>query len=389
VTERAVAPDASEPGEAAGEDRSVSELKERLEEFLLSEIEIGSFPGITYAIGDSKGIVLEGARGHAVLKPGKIAAARDTIWDVASLTKPLVTSTLVLQAAAAGALSLSDRADRFIPELRQNEKRILTVIDLLTHRGGFQAWYPLYTNGTGDEAYLEALIHRPLRYRPGTREIYSCLGFVMLHQLVERACSRSVEDMAQEQIFDRLGLQSSMFHPPDLLKYRIAATEWGNANERQMVLRRGLSFEQFRNYMIWGEVNDGNAYYMGGIAGNAGLFSSAADTFEITRAYLDGSDRLLPQDLVRQSRMNYTMGLEENRGLGWQLQTPRPDHPTSMLSEGTFGHTGFTGTSVYADPDRDLIMVILTNRLHPTCKPLNTQYIRKKFHSIVVDWWDR
>lgn len=389
MTEEALEPAHSTLNGGRARRVDLTELGEQLDEFLESEVEVGSFPGVAYAIGDSRGIVLENVIGHSVLKPGKIVATLDTIWDVASLTKPLITGTLVLQAAAAGALQLTDRASKYLPELEETEKRTITLIDLLTHRGGFQAWYPLYTQGIGDEAYLQELVHRPLRYRPGTSEIYSCLGFILLHMAVERACGRTVEEMAADQIFKPLGLKNSMFHPPDVLKYRIAATEWGNANERQMVYRRGLEFKEFRNYMIWGEVNDGNAYYMDGVGGNAGLFSSARDVFEIARAYLDRSERLLPEALVQQSRLNYTIGLEENRGLGWQLQIPRPEHPTSMLSEGTFGHTGFTGTSVFADPERDLIMVILTNRLHPTCTPLNTQYIRRKFHQTVVDWWDR
>ena len=389
MTEEALEPASSthEGAEASGS--GLAKLGEQLDRFLESEIEVGSFPGVAYVVGNSEGMLLSRALGHSVLKPGKILATVDTIWDVASVTKPLITGTLVLQAAAAGALDLTDRASRHLPELEGTEKRDITILNLLTHRGGFQAWYPLYTQGLGPEAYLQELVHRPLRYRPGTREIYSCLGFILLRLVLERACGRSMEEMAEEQIFSPLGLRSSMFHPPDVLKYRIAATEWGNANERQMVYRRGLEFDQFRNYMIWGEVNDGNAFYMGGVGGNAGLFSSAPDVFEIVRTYLDGKERLLPETLVRLSRRNYTIGLEENRGLAWQLQMPGPDHPTSMLSESSFGHTGFTGTSVFADPERDLIMVILTNRLHPTCKPLNTQYIRRKFHQIVVDWWER
>lgn len=363
------------------------DLRDQLDRFLESEIEVGSFPGVSYVVGNSEGIVAENALGHAVVKPARLRATVDTIWDLASLTKPLITGTLALQAVAAGSISLLERVSTYLPELGETEKRNMTVLDLLTHRGGFQAWYPLYTQGLGDAAYLEEIRHRPLRYLPGTRVIYSCLGFILLHQIIERVAGRPVEEIAAAEIFEPLGITSAGFNLPDRLKTRIAATEWGNANERQMVYRRGLEFDRFRDYLIWGEVNDGNAYYMGGVAGNAGLFGTARDVFAIAKTYLDGRETLLPEEIVAQSRRNYTMGLEENRGLAWQLQTPRGDHPTSMLSEGTFGHTGFTGTSVYVDPERDLIMVILTNRLHPTCKPLNTQYIRRMFHQIVVDWW--
>lgn len=362
-------------------------VRDRVDAYLDREIDLGSFPGAVYAFGDRTGVFLARALGHSVIKPARIANSVDTIYDVASLTKPLVTATLVLGAAAEGRLDLEDRVARHLPELDAEEKRGLTFIDLLTHRAGFQAWYPLYTQGEGDAAYLVALNRRPLRYRPGTREIYSCLGYITLHLAIERIYGRSVESLAAEKIFGPLGLRNSLFNPPPPMKYQIAATEWGNANERLMVAARDLAFRRFRNYMIWGEVNDGNAYYMGGVAGNAGLFATATDVHTIARAWLDES--LLPAEIVRLALRNYTIGLDENRALGWQLQNTRADHPSSVLSESCFGHTGFTGTSVWVDPERDLVISFLTNRLHPTVQPLNMQAIRRNVHQIIVEEWDR
>lgn len=228
---------------------------------------------------------------------------------------------------------------------------------------------------------------RPLRYQHGTREIYSCLGFITLALALETIHGEPIETLAQKRIFDPLGLRTALFSPPASMKYRIAATEWGNANERQMVAARDLTFKRFRNYMIWGEVNDGNAYYRGGMAGNAGLFGTARDVFEIARHWAIGGGRLLPEPMVRLALRNYTVGMTENRGLGWLLHTARADHPSAVLSEECYGHTGFTGTSVWVDPSRDLIMVLLTNRLHPFVKPLNMQAIRREFHRIVVENW--
>jgi CubicO group peptidase (beta-lactamase class C family) len=363
-------------------------LSKTLRRFLSDEIEIGSFPGAVYAVGDASGILAEDVIGHSVVKPAKIPGSIETIYDVASLTKPLITSTLVLRSAADGHFDLNGRVAQYLPELEGTDKSEVTFTDLLTHRGGFQAWYPLYTQGIGDKAYLKALVKRPLRYRPGSREIYSCLGFVLLHLAMERITGRRMEDLAREQIFEPLGLSQSMFSPPPSLKYRIAATEWGNSNERRMVADRDLTFPHFRRYMIWGEVNDGNAYYMGGMAGNAGLFSTARDVFAIAQAYLSHDSRLLPEKYYELSTRNYTIGMDENRGLGWQLASGRPDGPTIMLSEGSYGHTGFTGTSVWTDPERGLIMVLLTNRLHPSVQPLNMQNIRRKYHLLVTEEWD-
>lgn len=362
-----------------------SQLTAEINRFLESEIEVGSFPGASWAVGSADGITHSGAVGHAVLKPARIDCHETTIFDVASITKPLITGTLALKAWAEGLLAPGRRASEFLPELKNTEKERITILDLLTHRAGFQAWYPLYTQGRGDEAYLDALRRRPLRYAPGTRHIYSCLGFIMLHMVIERVFGEKAESLAERFIFEPLGLESSLLVPPPTMKYRIAATEWGNANEREMVARRELEFDGWREYMIWGEVNDGNSWYLDGYGGNAGLFSTARDVFEIARSYHANDERLLPAEIVDRSKVNYTIGLSENRGLGWQLSTPREGHPTEGLSTRTYGHTGFTGTSVFVDPERDLILVLLTNRLHPSTKPLNTNYIRERFHSIVTE----
>ncbi|MBW3564639.1 MAG: serine hydrolase [Acidobacteria bacterium] len=386
MSQTAAVPDyGTNPAESGG---AHSDLEENVLNFLEREREVGSFPGAVWAAGHASGIEAEGMVGHSVLKPARMRIGIDTIFDVASLTKPLITGTLILRAWADGLLDPGDRASKFLPELRNTEKETITVLDLLTHRGGFQAWYPLYTQGLGKTAYLDAIKRRPLRYRPGTRQIYTCLGFILLIQIAERVFEESIEDLTERLIFQPLGLRNSMFNPSPSLLHRIAATEWGNANERHMVKRRQLSFDDWRETMIWGEVNDGNAFYMGGIGGNAGLFSTAREVFEFGRAWIDGSERLLPSDITDRALRNYTIGLEENRGLAWQLHTPKPDHPTVRLSPRSFGHTGFTGTSIYVDPDRELIMVLLTNRLHPSCKPINTNYIRQKFHGFIINAWD-
>lgn len=363
-------------------------LKEKIQSWLKSEIENGSFPGAVAAIGDSSGILLEHSLGHSVVKPARIRMSNGTIFDAASLTKPLITSTVALRTAADGLIRLDEPVSKYLTELQGTEKSAITFIDLLTHRGGFQAWYPLYTQGTGTQSYLRSLVRRPLRYQPGTREIYSCLGFITLCLTLERIHGRSIQELATSFIFEPLGLSCSMFNPAPELKWKIAATDWGNANERGMVAARGINFK-FRDSMIWGQTNDGNSWYRDGVAGNAGLFATAQDVFRIAQSYLVNRGDLLPKEMVDLSRRNYTVGLEENRGLGWQLPSSQAGGPTEMFSEHAFGHTGFTGTSVWVDPDRDLILVLMTNRLHPVFKPLNMQQVRRKFHHIVVSEWDR
>jgi CubicO group peptidase (beta-lactamase class C family) len=321
-----------------------------------------------------------------VIKPAKIRAATETIYDVASLTKPLITTTLVLHAHADGLLDVDRPVSEYLREFKGTDKERVTFVDLLSHRAGFEAWYPLYSHGEGPDRYLEALVQRPLIYEPGTKEIYSDLGLITAHLTLMRVLGRAVDEVAREKILEPLGLQRSFFNPSEKLKGEIAATEMGNEHERRMTSERGVTF-QFRDSMIWGETHDGNAHHMGGYAGNAGLFSTASDILEIARQYLIGGGKILPTELVKRSLQNYTPGLEENRGLGWQLRSPRETHPSSVFGENNFGHTGFTGTSAWVDPDRDLIVVLLTNRVHPTMKPFNMQLSRRDFHALILEDW--
>ena len=367
---------------------ALESLRRKLDQYLEGEIERGSFPGAVYAVGRGSEILLLNALGFSVVDPATIRATSDTIYDVASLTKPLLTTTLVLLGHAQGAFDLHEPVSKYLEELKGTDKAAFTFVDLLSHRSGFEAWYPMYTHGPGPEKYLQGIVRRPLQYPTGTGVVYSDLGFITLHLTLRRVFRREPEEMARQMIFQPLGLRRSLINPPAEMKSEIAATEWGNSNERRMVAERGLSF-QFRDYMIWGEVDDGNAWYMGGLAGNAGLFSTAADLFELARMYLMGGHKLLPSELVTMSLKNYTEGLEENRGLGWQLRSSRPTHPSAVLGERCYGHTGFTGTSLWVDPDRDLIIVLLTNRLHSTARQFDMQVVRRNFHALVIEEWDR
>lgn len=332
-----------------------------LNDFLSREIDLGSFASASYAIGTSTGLEREGALGHAVSVPLRIAATTDTIYDCASITKPLVTGMLVLQAIAEGTIALDD------------EYRGFTYRELLTHTSGLRAWMPLYAYGD----YLEAIEKHGRESARGDRVIYSDLNFVLLYFALQEIFGDYAR-AARERIFDPLALRDAQFHPPPLLKPRIAATEWGQRFER--VLRSRVEPEidglhrlpptfsgRLRETLMWGETNDGNSFYAGGTCGNAGLFATARDVFRIAQGFIRGE--LVPRDLVNEA----TRAHAEDRGLGWQLAGPG-------LSPQSFGHMGFTGTSVWIDGDR--IMVLLTNRVHPCAAPIGMQRIRGEFHRI-------
>ncbi|HEX6179215.1 MAG TPA: serine hydrolase domain-containing protein, partial [Thermoanaerobaculia bacterium] len=225
-----------------------------IEQFLQAEIDVGSFPSAVYAAGSSRGIDLEGALGNAVSVPFRLPATKETIYDCASLTKPLITTTLVMQAVAEGRIRLDDEFEGF-PYRR-----------LLTHTSGLMAWLPLYSF----DDYLRAIKEKGMEYEPGKRVVYSDLNFILLHYALKRIYGDYVA-RAKEKIFEPLGLTDAMFHPPASLRPRIAATEWGQRYEYGMCATRNVSFKGFRRGLIWGETHDGNSHHHGGTAGNAGL----------------------------------------------------------------------------------------------------------------------
>jgi len=321
-----------------------------LDDFLRREIDLGSFPGASYAIGSIDGIESEAAHGHAVVVPVRIDAATSTIYDCASITKPLITGTLILQAVAEGLIRLDD------------EYRGYTFRELLTHTSGLKSWLPTYAF----DDPLRAIEDLGPEHPRGSQVTYSDLNFFLLyHALVE--LFGGYISAARERILIPLGLTASYFNPPEWLRPRIAATEWGQRFEHGMCATRSIVFTGFRQGLMWGEPNDGNSFHAGGTLGNAGLFATARDVFRIAQAFAKGD--LVPRELVAEA----TRAQVADRGLAWQIGGPG-------LSPSSWGHMGFTGTSVWADGER--IFVLLTNRVHPCAAPIAMQRIRGEFHRL-------
>jgi CubicO group peptidase (beta-lactamase class C family) len=318
----------------------------RIEELLQREIDVGSFPGAAYAI-DGR----EGALGHAVAVPLRIAATVDTIYDCASITKPLITGTLVLQAVAEGKIALDD------------DYRGFTFRELLTHSSGLRSWLPTYAYPAGTSV-LEAIARDGPDHARGGTTVYSDLNFFLLYFALNEIFGDYVE-AARTRIFAPLGLADSYFNPSPMLKPRIAATEWGQRFEHGMCAARSVTFTGFRQGLMWGEPNDGNSFHAGGTLGNAGLFATARDVYAIARGFADGV--LVPRALVEEA----TRAQVEDRGLSWKIGG-------HGLSPRSWGHMGFTGTSVWVDEGR--VFVLLTNRVHPCAAPIAMDRIRGEFH---------
>src|SRR4026209_2225574 len=294
---------------------------DQLSALLEEHINAGEFPSAVYIVGERDQIVYEDALGHSVVEPYRVANKLDTIYDLASLTKPLVTSLLCARRIELGELTLDSSVSHYLPEFERTDKQMITIRELLTHTSGLPAWRPLYvlTEEQPDRA-AGAIANLDLEYKPGTRVVYSDLGFIALGILLERLTGQRLADLAKREILKALNLQQTFFNPEIALQTGIAACETGNAYEVDMCKQMGAGeYANSRQRLIWGEVHDGNAYFLGGAAGHAGLFSTARETFLIAQQFLGDMTKLLTPDTCRLFRENMTPGLEEARSIGWQL----------------------------------------------------------------------
>ncbi|HEX3254028.1 MAG TPA: serine hydrolase [Pyrinomonadaceae bacterium] len=358
---------------------------EQLSALLQQHIDTGEFPSAVYLIGERDRIVSEDALGYSVVEPYRIANKLDTIYDLASLTKPLVTTLLCARRIELGELTLDSSVSHYLPEFDRTDKQIITIRELMTHTSGLPAWRPLYllTEEEPDRA-AGAIANLDLEYKPGTRVVYSDLGFIALGILLERMTHQRLADMAKHEIFAPLNLQQTFFNPELALQTGIAACETGNAYEADMCKLSGAGeYANSRQRLIWGEVHDGNAYFLGGAAGHAGLFSTARETFLIAQQFLGDRTKLLTPDTCRLFRENMTPGLEEARSIGWQLAATKDSTGSDELPKDSFGHNGFTGTCVWIDPHHQHIFILLTNRTHSHVLPFaNINAVRREFNQL-------
>ena len=360
---------------------------EKLSALLQEHIDAGEFPSAVYLVADRGQVVFADALGHSVVEPYRVANKLDTIYDLASLTKPLITTLLCARRIELGELTLDSSVSHYLPEFDRTDKQMITVRELLTHTSGLPAWRPIYvlTEDQPDRA-AGAIASLNLEYKPGTRVIYSDLGFIALGILLERLTGHRLAEMAKTEIFEPLKLKQTFFNPEIALQTGIAACETGNAYEVDMSRQIGAPvYANARKRLIWGEVHDGNAYFLGGAAGHAGLFSTASETFLLAQQFLDGSTQLLKPETCKLFREDMTPGLEEARSIGWQLASTKDSTGGTDLPRDSFGHNGFTGTSVWIDAEHQRIFILLTNRTHAHALPFaNINAVRRQFHSIAV-----
>jgi CubicO group peptidase (beta-lactamase class C family) len=372
-------------------------MNEQISTFLRSRIDSGDFPSAVYLVAEKGEIVFQDALGFAVVESEPIKAQLDTVYDLASLTKVLVTGLLGAKVIERDAAQLSDGVFRYLPEFGQVSKKDITLEDALTHKTGLRDWQPFYLEVGSRDEIVPFLAKAKLSYERGSKVVYSDPGFSLAGFTLERILSTQLDYQTNEQIAAPLNLSLTGFKPlTDILLTNIAACESGNWFEKQMCVERGFlpfltpDFDKyFRTNVIWGEVHDGNAYFMGGVAGHAGLFSTAEEVFKIALQFLPNHTQLLKPETCELFRTNFTKGLNEDRSFAFQLASTKDSTAGTKMSPESFGHTGFTGTSLWIDPVKERIFVLLTNRTHNHGLPfVNINSVRRHFHDLAIDALD-
>ena len=308
-------------------------------------------PGATLAVGRYGRLVHLKAYGRLDTATASSPVDVNTIYDMASLTKVIATTTAAMILEEQGQLDLDRTVASYLPGFNAPDKAGITMRMVITHRGGLEAFAALYKTFSGREQYLEQINLRPLKSVPGTEMVYSDWDMILTQLVIEKITGIPLDKFVDEKVFHPLGMKSTMFTPDTSLKFRIAPTEIDTA----------------RGGLVWGKVHDENANAIGGVAGHAGLFSTAPDLAVFAQMLLNGGiyDGVRIVKVATVARWTAPQNGGSSRALGWD--TPSKNSSSGhYFSPRSFGHTGFTGTSIWVDPTRDLFVILLTNRVDPT-----------------------
>ncbi len=327
---------------------------ERIDRIVEEGIRRGEMPGAVVVIGYRGQIVFERAYGLRQVEPEPVPMTADSVFDLASITKPVATATSVLLLADEGRIDLDGPVAQWLPEFGREGKSAITVRDLLLHQGGLIADNSLrdYEPGNPEASWEKICGLSPLAER-GSRFIYSDVGFIVLGKLVERVSGQSLDRFSKTRVFEPLGMRETMYLPDDVLCARAVPTE------------------QRRGEWLKGEVHDPRSAALGGVAGHAGLFSTGRDLTRFACAVIAVANGEESPVLTAAMVENMTAAHRVPRGvrgLGWDKQSPYSSNRGDLLSESAIGHGGFTGTALWIDPEQQLSVVFLSSRLHPDGK---------------------
>ena len=326
-------------------------LHDTLQAILTQGVIDSAFPGAIAVIGNHDGPLVTVAARHLDWAPSPVPTGR-TLWDLASLTKVVGMTSAMMQLVEQGKVDLDAPVQRYLPEWKGANKEKVTVRDLITHRSGLPAFKTYYKLNLSPDSTLALFMNTPLDTLPGVRMVYSDIGAILLGKIVERVSGETLDRYLAEHVFRPLGMLDTQYRPDSSLLSRIAPTER----------------DPWRGRLVHGEVHDENAYALGGVSGHAGLFSTAHDLSRLAQAYLNGGvldgARLAKASTIRQFTTVEDSSFS-SRALGWDTPSDRSS-AGHFITRPAFGHTGFTGTSLWIAPQYDLYVLLLTNRVNPT-----------------------
>ncbi|HLR14210.1 MAG TPA: serine hydrolase [Bacillota bacterium] len=358
-------------------------MEKLLRTYIQKHIEKGFFTGAICSVYHQGNVIAECALGNRIeVEKESLMMNKSTIADLASVTK-VYTSTLVLRLVSEGKFNLQTKITSLLPEIeyyQQLKKKMkdITVYHLLTHSSGIQAWYPFYSVQNSD---FYNILNTHIHINGTNKKVeYSDVNYMILGKIIESITGLTLDKAIEKKVKEPLEMKSLSYGP--VSSANVLATEWGNKIEKKMCHKRDLEFEGWRSEKtpIFGEVNDGNChYYFKGVSGHAGLFGSVKDVIRLGKLYIEGGEwnnkTYINKELIHQSME----ANEGNRGLGWEIG--------SIFPEGV-GHTGFTGTSLWVVPERQLVVGLLTNRLHVE-NPISIQKFRLHLHELIIKELDQ
>lgn len=338
-----------------------------MDEISYEAIDSDHTTGIYVLVSQRGSIIYERAFGTSAAK-NKDFITKDYLFDLASLTKVYATTFAVMRLVDDGAINIDDPIYYYFPEFRNSTKKAITIRHLLTHTSGMPQWVPVYFHAANKNEAKKYVLNLPLKFEIGERK-YSDLGFMILGYLVEEVTGQPLDEFVTETLYKHLGLKNTVFNPIQKHFKKICATSVGNPFEKNMIEENKFGheiynpekFDRWRNDIVIGEVNDGNSYYAhGGVAGHAGLFSTAEDLLVLSEIMLNMGTYKDVRYFKEETVKKFLTSDNRGQGLGWIM------HGKSIgaddAEKGVYGHLGFTGTSVVIYPQKELIVILLTNR---------------------------
>lgn len=332
-----------------------------------------AFPAAVVEVGTRLDVMWREAFGRVSSEPHAAVCPDDALFDLASLTKVIVTATVAMQSSEANRFALDDRVAARLPAWRGEDRASVTMVDLLEHASGLTAYLPFYVDHVGRSEYEPAICSLPLEYSPRSRSVYSDLGFMLLGFILADAGEAPL-DVQFAPVAEALGAPDLLFRPGRRWRGTIVPTE----------------VDSWRGRLLVGDVHDENAWALGGVAGHAGLFGTVAGVGTFARSLLKtlaGEPGLVSQKTLRRFLQPSSVP-GSSRALAWDTMRPTSSCG-SRIARSAFGHTGFTGTSLWIDPEREIYIVMLTNRVHPTRENEAIIPVRRALHDAVIESIDR